>query len=56
MKEFKQTKLGTFQELNKEWNKYRNKVWRLESSIKRKKMTIADFNIIPIIIAKKINV
>lgn len=56
MKEFKQTKVGTFQELNKEWNKYRSKGWRLDSSIRRQKMAIADFNIIPIIIAKKINV
>jgi hypothetical protein len=55
MKEFK-NKIGTFKELNKEWNSYRNKRWRLDSRIRQKKMAIANFNIIPIIIAKKINV
>ncbi len=53
IKEFK-NKVGTFKELNKEWNKYRSKRWRLESRIRQKKMAIANFNIIPIIIAKKV--
>ncbi len=55
MKEFK-NKVGTFKELNKEWNNYRNKRWRLDSRIRQKKMAIANFNIIPIIIAKKVDV
>jgi len=53
IKEFK-NKVGAFKELNKEWNKYKTKRWRLESSIRQKKMAIANFNIIPIIIAKKV--
>ena len=55
MKEFK-NKVGTFKELNKEWNNYRNKRWRLDSRIRQKKMAIANFNIIPIIIATKVDV
>ena len=53
MKEFK-NKVGKFKDLQKEWSKYRNKRWRMEGRIRQKRMAIANFNIVPIIIAKKV--
>ena len=53
MKEFK-NKVGSFGELKKQWNKLRNKKWSLQGRIRQKKMGISNFNIVPIIIAKKV--
>ena len=48
------TKIGTWRDLTKEWSKFRTKRWRLETAIRRRKMAIAKFNIVPIIIARKV--
>ena len=53
IKNFK-NKIGTFKELDKEWNNYKNKRWRIEGNIRKLKMSIANFNVVPIIIAKKV--
>tara|TARA_B110000967_G_C18773626_1_gene504384 strand:+ start:71 stop:586 length:516 start_codon:yes stop_codon:yes gene_type:complete len=49
-------KTGVWKDLSKEFNQLRLKRWRLDSGIRRRKMAIANFNIIPIIIAKKVNI
>lgn len=54
-RELKNTE-GKFSILHTKWSKLRAKKWRLTNSIRRKKMGIANFNIVPIIIAKKINI
>jgi len=53
IKEFK-NKVGKFKDLHKEWGKYRRKRWRMEGRVRQKRMAIANFNIVPIIIAKKV--
>jgi hypothetical protein len=55
IKDFK-NKTGIWKDLNKEWSKLRRNRWRLDNNIRRRKMAIANFNIVPIIIAKKINI
>ena len=55
LKEFK-NKEGKFGALKTEYNKLRSKKWRLDTSIRGRQMAIANFNIIPIIIAKKITI
>ena len=55
IKEFK-NKTGVWRDLHKEWTKLRSVRWRLDTAIRRRKMAIANFNIVPIIIAKKINI
>jgi hypothetical protein len=53
IKEFKD-KPGTWRVLNKEMSKLRRSRWRMESNLRRRKMAISNFNIVPIIIAKKV--
>ncbi len=55
IKEFKNT-TGIWKDLNKQWAKHRQNRWKLASGIRRRKMAIANFNIVPIIIAKKVNI
>ena len=55
IKDFK-NKTGIWKDLNKQWTKLRRNRWRLSSNIRRRKMAIANFNIVPIIIAKKVNI
>jgi len=55
IKNFK-NKTGAWKDLSKEFNKLRRKRWRLDSNIRNRKMSISIFNIIPIIIAKKVNI
>jgi len=55
IKDFK-NKTGVWKDLNKQWSKLRRDRWRLDSNIRRRKMAIANFNIVPIIIAKKVNI
>ena len=55
IKEFK-NKTGVWRDLHKEWTKLRSSRWRLDTAIRRRKMAIANFNIVPIIIAKKVNI
>ena len=55
IKNFK-NKTGVWKDLNKEFNKLRRKRWRLDNNIRKRKMSISFFNIIPIIIAKKVNI
>ena len=50
------TTIGEFGDLKKKWNSLRIKEWRLKSSIRKKKVGLANFNIVHLIIAKKINV
>ncbi len=52
IKEFK-TKSGVWKDLYTEWRKLRRDRWRLDNRIRRKKMGISTFNVIPIIIATK---
>ena len=47
---------GNFSVLQKKWNKIRYRKWRLSNTIRRRKMGIANFNIVPIIIAKRITI
>jgi len=53
IKNFK-TKSGMWRELDKEWTKLRRKRWKIAATIRRRKMALASFNIVPIIIAKKV--
>lgn len=55
IKDFK-NKVGPFGELKREWGKFRSKRWRLDASIRKRKMSISNFNIVQVIIAKKVNV
>jgi len=55
IKNFK-NKTGVWKDLNKEFNKLRRKRWRLVNNIRKRKMSISFFNIVPIIIAKKVNI
>jgi len=55
IKDFK-SKTGVWKDLHKQYGKLRRDRWRLDSNIRRRKMAIANFNIVPIIIAKKINI
>jgi len=55
IKEFKNT-TGIWKDLHKQWVKHRRNRWQLESGIRTRKMAIANFNIVPIIIAKKVNI
>uniref|UniRef100_A0A6C0C4N5 RING-type domain-containing protein n=1 Tax=viral metagenome TaxID=1070528 RepID=A0A6C0C4N5_9ZZZZ len=55
IKEFK-NKTGKWKDLNKEWNKLRGNRWKLNNRIRKKKMSISTFNIVPIIIARKVTV
>jgi hypothetical protein len=50
------TTIGEFADLHKRWKKIKIKEWNLRSSIRKKKLAVASFNIIPLIIAKKINI
>jgi len=55
IKDFK-NKTGVWKDLNKQWTKIRRNRWRLNHNIRTRKMAIANFNIVPIIIAKKVNI
>jgi hypothetical protein len=55
IKEFKK-KSGVWKDLSKEWNKLRRDRWRVNGSIRNRRLSISHFNIIPIIIAKKITI
>ena len=55
IKDFK-NKTGIWRDLNKQWAKHRQNRWKLDSGIRKRKMAIANFNIVPIIIAKKVNI
>ena len=49
-------KIGVFKEMKSEFNKLRHKKWRLHRRIFNTKISIANMNIVPLIIAKKQNV
>jgi len=53
IKDFKK-KIGAWGDLRKKMTKLRANKWRMSRNIRIRKMAIANFNIIPIIIAKKV--
>lgn len=55
IRDFK-NKTGIWKDLKKQNQKLRRDRWRTDGSIRRRKMAIANFNIVPIIIAKKVNI